>query len=73
MFWRVENDYDEVVRLVVEKSRSYGIPTVTGSNCWLKMHLVPELVKQKGGGPRVYRTWHVEKSREAAVTLANFL
>ena len=37
------------------------------------MDLLPELVKQKSGGPRVVRTWRVEKSRDSAVTLASFL
>jgi hypothetical protein len=71
--WNVEESYNDVVKLVVERSRSYGIPTITGDKCWIKMRLLPELVKQASGGPRVYRTWHVEKSRSAALNLATFL
>ena len=39
MVWNVEADYNDVVTKVVEAAREFGIPTVTGTKCWLRMPL----------------------------------
>ena len=73
MVWNVDADYNEVVAKVVEAAREFGIPTVTGTKCWLRMPLVTETVTSAKEKQKVQRTWHVEKSRSSATALVHFL
>ena len=66
--WNVDEDYDDLVNLLVAKARECNIPTVTGAKCWLQMPLIKEAVK---GGKLM--TWHLKYSEYYANVLSEYL